>query len=103
MWEKLSDYIDTSKEVSVYKWFEENHETLESHRMQNQRKFTYSGYANRAYRTPEDVIRSAAASGFKVNHVIYPMADKTEGPKTKTAWGKPNPRSVTWHADLEKC
>lgn len=100
-WRKLEKYIDSAPLVDVYDWFNQHADELEDeHRCG--RAFTYFGHANRAYRTPEDVIKVSRKTGFKINQVSYPLADRGWTEDGKIIWREVNPRFVTWFADLTK-
>ena len=99
-WEKFEHYFNSSPKIDVYGWFEKNFSELE--KLRGNRDFTTMGFANRAYRTPEDVARAASHAGFKVNEISFPLASHGQSGDAKFNWIKPNPRFVTWHADLQK-
>jgi len=99
-WRMLEHYIDSSEKVDVYSWFNEHVEELEA--LRRGRAFTYFGHANRAYRTPEDVIKVARRTGFKINQVSFPLADRSGTEDGKIVWSEENPRFVTWFAELTK-
>ncbi|MGC8851298.1 MAG: hypothetical protein ACP5O3_03680, partial [Candidatus Micrarchaeia archaeon] len=97
-WKKLENYIDTSQVVDVKRFFDEHVKEMEEHRVAEGRGFTYFGHANRAYRTPEDVLNAAEKVGLRARRVFYPLADRLETEDGKLKWTEPNPRFVTWHA-----
>ncbi len=49
--------------MDVKRFFDEHVKEMEEHRVAEGRGFTYFGHANRAYRTPEDVLNAAEKSG----------------------------------------
>lgn len=99
-WNRLERYIDRSPNVNVLDWFNRNHPKMEAERVKRQRKYTFFGYANRAYRTPEMVVDAAKKAGLAVHYAGYPMANATSSGDIKFA--EFNPRFATWHAVLVK-
>lgn len=101
-WDKLENYIDTSPQVDVLDWFNKNHPKMEAERIKRRRKFTFFGYANRAYRTPEMVRDAAANAGLVERYLGYPMAGKKQTEDGKITFEPHNPRFVTWSGIFEK-
>ncbi|MBI5229172.1 methyltransferase domain-containing protein [Candidatus Micrarchaeota archaeon] len=101
-WRKLEKHIDTAKEVDVLDWFNRNHPRLEAERVKRKRKYTFFGYANRAYRTPEMVRKSAKQAGLRELYLGYPAANRTGTEDCQIIFEKHNPRFVTWFGVFEK-
>ncbi|MFH1780043.1 MAG: hypothetical protein ABH803_02775 [Candidatus Micrarchaeota archaeon] len=101
-WRKLERHIDTADKVNVLNWFNSNYKKMEAERKKRGRKYTFFGYANRAYRTPEMVRNAAVKAGLKVKYVGYPLANKKTTENGSITYEPHNPRFVTWHAILEK-